>query len=156
MDSSWSNTVQEVHNSHWCMELWNFALGNHVIWRTTLLGLAKFWSTYKLIFAQYFEPRSMTDVKSQWWSKFIIMLAPPSLAFHWNLFFLFKNCFLTKISLCKKPSGHTNYHQLLNEYTWYNFLAFYQILIVKTNQWQCNKHRPLFYMDLYFKCSRKC
>ena len=27
-------------------------------------------------------------------------------------------------SLCKKLFGHTNHHQLLNEFVWYNFFAF--------------------------------
>ena len=41
-------------------------------------------------------------------------------------------------SLCKKLFSHRNHDQLQNEYVWYIF-AFYQILIVKINQWQYNK-----------------
>ena len=37
-------------------------------------------------------------------------------------------------SLYKKLFRHTNHHQLLNDYVRYNFFAFYQILIVKSNQ----------------------
>lgn len=31
------------------------------------------------------------------------------------------------------------HHQLLCQYVWYNFFAFYQIFIVKSNHWPCNK-----------------